>query len=87
MLTVTLSHIEDVDTKIAHLKVSKYSRFYGSKSDVLLEKLRDILRYEKQDAKVLCNNSAISFIKGGTIVGLQVLTILKKFVTCEKLYI
>ena len=50
MLTVTLSHIEDVDTKIAHLKVSKYSRFYGSKSDVLLEKLRDILRYEKQDA-------------------------------------
>jgi hypothetical protein len=29
--------------------------------------------------EVLYNNSAISFIKGGTIVGLQVLTILKKF--------
>jgi outer membrane lipopolysaccharide assembly protein LptE/RlpB len=29
-------------------------------------------------ALVLYNNSAISFIKGGTIVGLQVLTMFKK---------
>jgi hypothetical protein len=29
--------------------------------------------------KVLYNNSAVSFSKGGTIAGLQVLTILKKF--------
>jgi hypothetical protein len=29
--------------------------------------------------KVLCNNSAISFVKGGTIAGLQVLTVFKSF--------
>jgi hypothetical protein len=28
--------------------------------------------------KVLCNNSAISFVKGGNIAGLKVLTFLKE---------